>query len=256
MPTQPYKQSAAKFIAGATTLYAQLASVLRSRILNGEWRSGENIPSIDELCSQYRLGRITVRQALQILSGEGLLSSQRGRRTFVTYSAGNQGGMPIFSSLASVETKVPNYSIRILSRSKVADLPVSRWAIGRDEGPYMHIRKVDHEGEQPYGLSSIYLVEDVYKRFPRNAESRSKLAQLVLQFSKPALATARERLTVEPADYEAAGHLAYPMAAPVARVERVFCDTAGRVLYYGTTIYRGDRFCLERDLTEYLRSKN
>ena len=57
-------QPAPRFVAGATTLYAQLASVLRNRILSGEWRLDDTLPSIDELCAHYQLGRITVRQAL------------------------------------------------------------------------------------------------------------------------------------------------------------------------------------------------
>jgi GntR family transcriptional regulator len=255
MSTQARTQSAPRFVAGATALYAQLASVLRSRILSGEWRSGELIPSIEELCIHYGLGRITVRQALQILSGEGLVSSQRGRRTFVTYAPEGTGATPLFSTVASLETKVPNYMIRVLSRSRVAGLPAGRWSLGEDKGPYMLIRKVDQDGDQPYGLSSIYVAEDIYKRFPKNAENRSKLAQLVLQFAKPPLASARERYTIVAADYEEASQLSYPMSAPVARVERVFCDKAQRVVYYGVTSYRGDRFGLERDLTEYLRSK-
>ncbi len=249
-------QPAPRFVAGATTLYAQLASVLRNRILSGEWRLDDTLPSIDELCAHYQLGRITVRQALQILSAEGLVSSQRGRRTFVTYSPERLGPNPLFSSVASVQAKVPNYSIRVFSRARVTGLPIGRWGIGTDAAAYMQIRKVDHDNEQPYGLSSIFVAEDTYKRFPKNAENRSKLAQLVLQFAQPPLATARERYTVEPADYEAATQLSYPMAAPVARVERVFCDKFKRVVYYGITIYRGDRFGLERDLTEYLLGRS
>lgn len=253
MALQQNSQAAPRFVPGATTLYAQLASVLRSRVLSGEWKSGETIPSIDELCANYGLGRITVRQALQLLSDEGLVSSQRGRRTFVTYSPEQLGPMPLLSSLGAIEVKVPNYSIRVFSRARTEGLPSGRWSLGRDVGPYMHIRKVDHIGDQPYGLSSIYIAEDVYKRFPKNAENTSKLAQLALKFAKPPLAMWRERYTVEPADYEAATQMSYPMAAPVARVERVFCDTTERVIYYGTTIYRGDRFGLERDMSEYFR---
>lgn len=249
-------QQQPRFVAGATALYAQLASVLRSRVLSGEWATGEPIPSIDELCSSYGLGRITVRQALQILADEGLVSSQRGRRTFVTYTHEGGGAKPLFSSIASLDKRVPNYRIRVLSRQRAKGLPPGRWEVGREEGPYVHIRKVDQDGDQPYGLSSIYVADDVYKRFPKDAEGSAKLAQLALKYAKPALTVARERLTVEPADFDAATALAYPMAAPVARAERVFCDSNDRVIYYGVTIYRGDRFGLERDVTAYLRAMN
>lgn len=254
MPPRSLPQQQPRFVSGATALYAQLASVLRSRILSGEWAAGEAIPSIEELCTSYSLGRITVRQALQILSDEGLVSSQRGRRTYVTYTHEDPRGKPLFSSIASIEQRVPNYSIRLLTRASAQGLPPGRWPVGHDIGPYVHIRKLDQEGDQPYSLSSIYLAEDLYKRFPKNSEASYKLAQLAVKYAKPAVALARERLTVEPADFEAATALGYPMAAPVARAERVFCDTKDRVIYYGVAIYRGDRFGLERDLSEYLRS--
>ena len=249
LPKQPF------FVTGATALYAQLASVIRSRILSGEWATGDTIPSIDELCSSYRLGRITVRQALQMLSDEGLVSSQRGRRTYVTYAPDGPGAKPLFSSIAAIEKHAPNYGIRLLSRNLVQELPPGRWQIGNDEGPYMHIRKVDQDGKLPYALSSIYIAQDLYKRLPKSAEGASKLAQLAVKYAKPALATAKERLTVEPSNFEASTALDYPMASPIARAERVFCDVKDRVIYYGSTIYRGDRFGLERDLTDYLRDE-
>jgi GntR family transcriptional regulator len=253
---QPSLQQQPRFVSGATALYAQLASVLRSRILSGEWASGEFIPSIEELCASYGLGRITVRQALQILSDEGLVSSQRGRRTYVTHTQVDPRGKPLFSSIASIEQRAPNYSIRLLTRKSGQGLPPGWWQVGHEIGPYMHVRKVDLEGDKPYALSSIYIAEDVHKRFPKNAEASHKLAQLAAKYAKPAVSVARERLTVEPADFEAATALGYPMAAPTARAERVFCDAKGRVIYYGITIYRGDRFGLERDLSEYLSSSS
>ncbi|MGE4239852.1 GntR family transcriptional regulator [Ramlibacter sp.] len=240
------------FVSGATALYAQLASVLRSRVLSGEWAYGEDIPSIDELCASYGLGRITVRQALQILAEEGLVASQRGRRTYVTYAAGEGDAKPLFSSIAALDQRVPNYTIRIVSRTRVTGLPAKRWPVGTDAGAYLHFVKIDHDDAQAYCLSSVYIAEDVYKRFPKGAENTAKLAQLTVKYANPKLASGRERLTVLPADFDVSQALDYPMAAPVARAERVFCDVNGRVVYYGVSNYRGDRFGLERDMTEYL----
>jgi GntR family transcriptional regulator len=237
-----------KFVAGSTTLYAQMASVLRSRIVSGEWPHDFEIPSIDELCAQYGLGRITVRQALQILASEGMVSSQRGRRTIVTFAPGDQEAAQTFASMGAVESESPDYSIQVISRTRVAELPATYWAVGSSRGPYMFLRKTDRSGDQPYALSNIYVAEDIYKRFPKGAETSSKLARLVIKFSKSPISVARERLRVAAADYEEADALGCDMATPVARVERAFCDATGRVLYYGNTTYRGDRYGVERDL--------
>lgn len=247
----PDSHQGTRFVPGPITLYAQLASVLRGRIISGEWPDGEAIPSIQELCETYSLGRITVRQALQILANEGLVYSQRGRRTIVTHSE-QRGIQPLFLSVADIDAEVADYSIRILSRSRVDELPAARWAIGASAGPYQLIRKIDHEGNRPYALSTLYIVDSLYRRFPKGAEERSKLARLATQYAKPRITSARERLVVGNATMEEATQLDCPLASPMARAERVFCDTNGNVMLYGTTTYRGDRFGLERDLSDYL----
>ncbi len=56
----------------------QLASILREKIRSGEWPSGHELPSLDELSEQYGVARVTARQATQVLMGEGLVSSARG----------------------------------------------------------------------------------------------------------------------------------------------------------------------------------
>lgn len=245
-----------QFSPGATALYAQLASLLRSRILSGEWAYGEAFPTLEELGNLYKLGRVTVRQALQILASEGLISSQRGRRTSVTYPpAGEEEArmvQPVVSYMASVEKHQPDFNIILLSRERVAGLPRGRWELGRDEGPYMHIRKLDRDGELAYGIASVHVAENVYRRFPKGAEGRQKLAQLVRKYGQP-ISLALERITVLPTDFEAAAALDYPMSAPSAKAERVVCDASGRIIYLATSVYRGDRFGVERNLLDHFR---
>ncbi len=64
-------------------LHAQVAAILKERILNGTWRSGESIPTEKELCAEFDVARGTVRQALQTLEIEGYLRREQGRGTFV-----------------------------------------------------------------------------------------------------------------------------------------------------------------------------
>ena len=44
--------------------------------------------------------------------------------------------------------------------------------------------------------------------------------------------------------------LGVPLSSPVARVERLFIDAKERIVYAGRSVYRGDRFLIERDLLE------
>lgn len=65
-------------------LYHQLKSILAKKIMSGEWQSGDRLPPEYELCKQYDVSRITVRQALSELEQEGLVKRRQGVGTFVT----------------------------------------------------------------------------------------------------------------------------------------------------------------------------
>lgn len=65
-------------------LYHQLKSILAAKIMNNEWQAGDRLPTEYELCQQYGVSRITVRQALAELEREGLVKRRQGVGTFVS----------------------------------------------------------------------------------------------------------------------------------------------------------------------------
>ena len=68
-------------------LYHQLKEIFIEKIINGEWRPEENIPNELDLCEQYGVSRGPVRQALDQLVREGLLSRKQGKGTWVLSGA-------------------------------------------------------------------------------------------------------------------------------------------------------------------------
>ena len=67
----------------STPLYEQLASALRSGILDGSYAAGSPLPSEHTLCEQFGVSRVTVRKALALLMEEQLLERRPGKGTFV-----------------------------------------------------------------------------------------------------------------------------------------------------------------------------
>jgi GntR family transcriptional regulator len=66
-----------------TPLYDQLAAILRKQIQRGELTPGELLPSESYMQQEYGVSRGTVRRALSILRGEGLVVTITARGTFV-----------------------------------------------------------------------------------------------------------------------------------------------------------------------------
>ncbi len=67
----------------APSPYRQIAGHLREAIRRGELAPGDKLPSETELIEHYHVARMTVRQAVAELRGEGLVVPEHGRGVFV-----------------------------------------------------------------------------------------------------------------------------------------------------------------------------
>ena len=56
---------------------------LHGKIMSGEIRPGEKLPSENELSAEYGVSRQTVRKALQILQNEGYIYAEHGPRNLL-----------------------------------------------------------------------------------------------------------------------------------------------------------------------------
>ncbi|MBR2281119.1 MAG: GntR family transcriptional regulator [Spirochaetales bacterium] len=65
------------------SLQFQLRTQLLEKIQSGEWAVGQLIPSERDLCDEYGVSRITVREVLGSLTQSGYLVRKQGKGTFV-----------------------------------------------------------------------------------------------------------------------------------------------------------------------------
>ena len=63
--------------------YIQIADQLRRNIQAQLYQVGDRLPPESQLSQQFEVNRHTLRQAVALLSQEGLLRAERGRGTFV-----------------------------------------------------------------------------------------------------------------------------------------------------------------------------
>ena len=65
------------------TLYGQIADILRERIMSGEFKPGDILPSERELAEEMQLSRIPVREAMKSLEYLGVVKQIRGKGVLV-----------------------------------------------------------------------------------------------------------------------------------------------------------------------------
>jgi DNA-binding GntR family transcriptional regulator len=65
------------------SLYQQVAAAIRKKITDGDLVAGDQLKSEKYMAEEYKVGRDTIRDALQHLRNEGLIDTRRGYRSRV-----------------------------------------------------------------------------------------------------------------------------------------------------------------------------
>ncbi|GAB3692629.1 GntR family transcriptional regulator [Nocardiopsis oceani] len=68
---------------GPEPLFEQIAEVMAGRIASGEYASRRRIPSEAALCEEFGVSRPTVRAAISLLTDKGLVTTVRGKGSYV-----------------------------------------------------------------------------------------------------------------------------------------------------------------------------
>jgi GntR family transcriptional regulator len=225
-------------------LHHQLKEMLRSKLSNNEWKSGEMLPSEDALQTRYNLSRTTVRQALSELVNEGWLVRQRGRGTWVS-----QRGKIAYDPSQSLE-------LNDFMRQQGVSLGWRLIDIGPLDAPadvagplqlqpgtrVMRVRRLrlaDHViiGYH-FSFISAALAEQVDLDVLNDGGSMDYLMQLK-QMSRPVV---RRTLEARKATSHEAKLLQMRSGDPVLRLERIVIGTDGMPVEYLQAAFCGDRF--------------
>jgi GntR family transcriptional regulator len=65
-------------------LYNRIESILRNKIVSGQYEPGDRLPNEDDFAGHYGVSKITIRNALARLESEGLIVRTPGKGTFVS----------------------------------------------------------------------------------------------------------------------------------------------------------------------------
>ncbi|WP_163849098.1 GntR family transcriptional regulator [Pseudooceanicola aestuarii] len=226
-------------------LYLKLASLFRDQIAIGAWPVGTQIGTLPELQAQYGVARATVQQAVRLLSDEGLLSSARGRGTFVTAArpARPQEEKPAYDLL----DLDPRFSIDILSRGPADSCQDLAKPLPDSERPFVHIRKRHLMQGQPYSLVDLYIPAAIYDQLPaEDQDTRRLYAQLIRDHTGVTRLEGHQTVTIALATHEHSGLLDVSFAAPLARIDSMLVTGEGRQVLAHRAFIRADLFVAHR----------
>jgi GntR family transcriptional regulator len=228
--------------------YVQIADILRQRIARGVWSRGMCLPANEELAAEFGVSRVTVRQAVEVLTRDGILEAQQGRGTFITGSSVPQDRwLRVETTLADLANVYRDTSPEIINIAESkSDAPL-RPEDGTPAANYVFMRRVHSRKKQAYCVISIYLDETIFRKSPKRFRTETVIP-LLTEMRNKIIKTARQTLSIGTADLEVSKLLHIPLNSPVAEVRRVFTSHDNTVIYLGEVTYRGDFVRIEMDL--------
>ena len=226
-------------------LWAQVCADLRRRIEAGDFAAG--FPGELTLTEEYEVSRHTIREALRVLRGEGLLRSQRGKPTVIEPTVYRQSLGTLSSLFDSVAAHGATPRSDVLRLATTVNASVSADLGLPDDTELVVIERLRYADDQPIAHDVSWLPADVARPLLDSDLSHAAL-YTELQAIGAAIDGGAERVTAEPAPRHIAELLDLSPDAAVLMLERR-ATSKGRPIEWRETHVRADRFALEAQWT-------
>lgn len=159
----------------------EIAELLRQQIMQGELPAGQKLWAERELAKRFETSRVTAREAVQMLEGEGLVVRHGAKGTFIakirdriTVDRGHEVPSDLTLSISALELRASGTSLKVMERTgpytKFLEQPglvVAKGEVASDlklsEGSLvLRCYRLQGVDDQPYRLIESYYPADLF----------------------------------------------------------------------------------------------
>ena len=229
--------------------YHQIAETLRARISAGGMTAGHRLDNQRQLAQSFGVTLMTLRQALDVLARDGLITRRHGLGTFVAPPPVDYDILQFRTLAGDLSAVGEDVATRFLrSRFGRADRRVAQ-ELGLAEGARMFVlerlRLVDG---QPLSFQASHLPAAIGEEAAKADLTVTPLRHVLSFKLGIEITAARETVSAETLPARAARELGCAAGAPCFRSDRVSTDADRRPIVYDRVFIPGDRFRITRQL--------
>ncbi len=186
-----------------------IARELRAKVAGGELVAGSVLPSEAELAGSYGVSRVTVRKALEVLRGEGLIDARQGFGWFVPVDRVRQtvGDLTTIEAELAAQGREPVR--KVLSFSLAGDT--------------LEVVRVNLADGVPFALVTVWCPGELGRSLSRDDVERSTFYDLLPE----PVAAVEQVIRAAAADERDAEVLDVPPGSPLLVAERVSRSASG-----------------------------
>jgi GntR family transcriptional regulator len=236
-------------VNGRVPRYHRIAESLRERIRGGEWAAGAPLPNQRRLARAFGVTLMTLRQALELLERDHLITRRHGLGTFVAAPTIDYEILKLRRFAGELSAQGEPVTTRVLdARPAVADRRASA-ALGLPlRARVVVVERLRLLDEHPMSLQRSFLPPRIGEEVLTSDLAETPLSQ-VLEFKLGIVVVrAQEAVSAVRLGPREARELACASGAPAFESERVSFDAGGRPVVFDRVFIPGDRFRITREL--------
>ena len=227
---------------GNKPMYRQIADALREKINAGELKPGDALPTESSLQEAFNVSRITVRQALKLLTEEQIVESIQGSGTYVKEERVNYDIYQLtgfYEKLA--DRNVDTHSEVSIFEVLKADAKLAEKLNLSHDDKVWHVKRVRFIKQKPVNLEETWMPLAMFPDLTWEVMENSKY-HYVEQIKKLVIDRSEQELVPIMPSEEAIAALSLDPAKPILeKVSRGFLKD-GRVFEYSRNVFNTDDY--------------
>jgi GntR family transcriptional regulator len=224
-------------------LYRHLADSLRTAITEGRYAQGDLLPTEFELCATHQVSRHTARDALRLLSDEGLIARKRGAGTVVIANRAPSPFSQDWGEISDILQYARDTRLIVQSYGSASDADKVDMGLAETQS-WMCVTGLRQRptGGPPLALTTICVradlmpVRDIVENWPQ------AIGEYIAAHNNVRAARIEQEISAIKLDKPNARILGEKTGDPALRTLRRYLDENDAIFIASISIHPGDRF--------------
>lgn len=235
--------------------YLQVIEVLKESILRGEWKVGDQLPSEPAMCEMFDVSRTVVRQALQELMQEGLITRRKGRGTYVAQPKISENlAQQLTGFYEDMASQGYETHSKVVKQHVIpASAKIAKYLEVAPGAQVIEIERIRYVQDEPLVLVTTYLDYERCSAALQAELTHQSLYAFLRENCDFVIVRGRRFIEAVPANEYESQQLSIRKGSPLLMLDSVSYGEDGRPIEYYHALHRADRLRFEVELLRVLK---
>lgn len=235
----------------ASPRYVKIAADLRRAIAQGRYPVGAQLPTEHALCRQLGVSRFTVREAIRVLTGAGLVRRKARAGTVVAALPDDTRYRHSIGSVRDLIQYAQSTDFHYVYIGRIALSKAQARAMAARAGEqwiYAVALRREVDGGKPFSVTRLYL-NPALKGIERALRgAKGPVYAIIERDFGVRIERVEQMISGVVLDEQDAANLGVPAGTPGLAVRRSYFDDAGRLVEFADNVHPASRFAYRMEL--------